>query len=626
MEHYRSNVSSVMRFLRTEGFSASMISLHKLCYQELEAFLRIRGQPYSHEAAFQWLEANQTSWTYKRYTGYRHCVRQLDDVYSTGSIDKDHLGCRKPPYVLLTPEFKELLDSFMNDGSYATDDRFRVACARFLLYLQSHGLTTVDSLDYELLLRFHEDDHHISQRSKDVYEDLIRVFLRYLADNGRCSFGLSIALSKRLIPHIIRISGDELRACTAPDDQMISWEDILRFLSDMRETRYRATALKSSKHILSLLYIFLDMHHVGLSDSVAWYWFYKLKPHLGSNYQQHRRSLYQFLLFLETGKITTSVTGDPRKVNPVEALPEWQKTALQGYLTLLKREGWQPSTVAMQRSSNLKFCRYLTCREIRCFKDVTPEILKDFNLQDVHQTPEGKMAYNCRIRSFIIYLYEEGLVDDAYLYRALPTMTAPRTYIVKTLSKEDVAAIWAVDIDRLSAKELRDYAIVCIGLTMGFRASDILSIRFTDIDWRQRSISLTQKKTGKIITLPMPVRTGNILFRYMRDGRPKSDSPYIFIRHEVPYGGVGRSVCQNALKRFVPANKARGGGFHVVRKTFATRLLAGNVHVELISDSLGHSTDGNVHKYLSLDEKRMRMCPLSLAEAGIPYSGGAFHA
>lgn len=217
-------------------------------------------------------------------------------------------------------------------------------------------------------------------------------------------------------------------------------------------------------------------------------------------------------------------------------------------------------------------------------------------------------------------------MDDPYLHKALPTLAAPRTSIVKTLSKEDAASIWAVDPGTLSPKELRDYAIVCIGLSMGFRASDIVSLRFADVDWKNRSISIIQQKTGKALTMPMPVKTGNILFRYIRDGRPESDSPYIFIRHEAPYDGVKRGVCRNALRRFIDPLDGNGCSFHIVRKTFATNLLAGGVNVELISDSLGHSTDGTVHKYLSLDEERMRMCPLSLADTGISCKGGAFHA
>ena len=225
-----------------------------------------------------------------------------------------------------------------------------------------------------------------------------------------------------------------------------------------------------------------------------------------------------------------------------------KRAAFFEYLALLKREGWQPSTIAMQRSSNLRFCRYLNSIALHGFNEVTPEIVKEFNLQDDHDTPEGKAAYNCRIRSFIIYLYEQGLVEDPYLYKALPTMASPKTDIINNLSKEDVPSIWSVDPGALSPKELRDYAIVCVGLSMGFRASDIISLRFTDIDWKLRSISVVQRKTGKALTMPMPVRTGNILFRYIRDGRPGSSSPYIFIRHEAPYDGVRAWRMQERIK------------------------------------------------------------------------------
>ena len=626
MEQYKSNVATVMKYLKDEGFSASTISLHKLCYQGLEEFLVATDQPYSFEAASQWITANQSFWNYRKYTGYKHCIQQLEDVCRTGSIIADHLCYRKPPYDLLCSDFKSILDSFISDCGYEDDDRYRRSCARFLLYLQDNGLHSIENMNYELILKFHEEDHHVSRKSKDAYEGQIRVFLRHLAAIGKCPFGLSLALNKRIIPQIIRFSDAELISCTAPDDSVLAWDDVQRFISGIKAARYGCTVLKSSKHILTLLYIFLDMHHSGLNVDLVWRWFHKTEPLLGTNWKQYRRSLSQFLVFMDTGTIITDVTGDSGKANPLEALPEWERDPLSDYLILLKREGWQPSTIAMQRSSNLRFCRYLNGIGIRHFNDVTPEIVKEFNLQDEHETPEGKAAYNCRIRSFIIYLYEQGLVENPYLYKALPTMASPRTSIVKTLSKEDVASIWSVDPGALSPKELRDYAIVCVGLSMGFRASDIISLRFTDIDWKLRSISIVQRKTGKALTMPMPVRTGNILFRYIRDGRPQSSSPYIFIRHEAPYDGVRCGVCRSALRRFIAPVDSNGCSFHIVRKTFATNLLTGSVNVELISDSLGHSTDGTVHKYLSLDEKRMRMCPLSLAEAGIPYKGGVFHA
>lgn len=625
MKQFELNVTIVMKYLEAESFSPSVISAHRSCYKELYTFLEASGKCYSPEIIYQWIEDNKASWSYRRYTGYRHCIDQLEDVRLTGSISLDHLSCRKSAYSQLRPSFRSVLDSFIRDH-HEDDKRHRIACARFLLYLQNNGLSSVSELDYDILLQFHKEDYHSSYKSKDVYEDLIRKFLRYLAEKDICSHGLALALNKLMIHQIIKLSDENLRKSSGKTYPPVTGKLIDEFLAGMAEARYGKTVLKSSRHILTLLYIFLDMHHAALNDELLWCWFSRMKPRLGSGWKQHRRSLCQFLYFLETGSVMTGYTGDPQRVRPEETLPPWQTGPLTDYLCLLKREGWQPSTIAMHRSSNLRFCRYLQDVGIDSFAMINPSVLKDFNLQDCHSTPEGKAAYNCRIRSFIIYLYEQRLIEEPFLFRALPTTAAPRVSVIRTLSKEEVALIWSVDPDALSPKALRDYAMVCIGLSMGFRASDITGLCFENIDWKQRSIRIIQQKTGKVLLMPMPVRTGNILFRYLRDGRPKSDEPFVFICHKAPYGRLQRSVCAKALTRFIGPSTEPGRGFHVVRKTFATQLLEGSTKVELISDSLGHSTDGTVHKYLALDEKRMRMCPLSMAEAGISYEGGAFHA
>lgn len=225
-----------------------------------------------------------------------------------------------------------------------------------------------------------------------------------------------------------------------------------------------------------------------------------------------------------------------------------------------------------------------------------------------------------------MYLYEQGCITNPFLYKALPSASAPSTRIVNVLSDEELKQIWEVNTDTLSPKAFRDYTILCIGLTMGFRASDIVLIKYSDICWSTQSINLTQVKTGKQIHMPMPTKIGNILFRYLSHYRPKSNSPYVFIRHEVPYGKLTSGVCRRALNRILPNRNVPNKGFHVVRKTFATTLLRGYTKVELISDALGHSSDSTVYKYLSLDKERMKECPLSLKEMDITLEGGVFNA
>jgi hypothetical protein len=65
--------------------------------------------------------------------------------------------------------------------------------------------------------------------------------------------------------------------------------------------------------------------------------------------------------------VTADFTGDPFYKDPLEYLPEWAKSQLQKYLKLLKREGLKKSSVAMQKTSNLKFCQYLQSVNVNQF-------------------------------------------------------------------------------------------------------------------------------------------------------------------------------------------------------------------------------------------------------------------
>ena len=628
MKQYDSNVSAVMMYLQEHNYSNSVTWSHLKCYQCLKEYLMETNQSYSYDLAIGWVDAHSDEWNYRQICGYKHCINQLNDIYEDGVISQNHVAYQFSAYTNLIPSFRDALDRFLNGYAF-NNERYRIACSRFLMYLQINSITDLEDLNYETIIEFHNNDHHRSYKSKDVYEDLIREFLRYLARLNVCDIGLSLALNKMLIDKILIINdaaffedGDD----EYPRYPTLEWDIICQFISEMERTRYGETVIKSSRHILTLLYIFFDMNKSPLSDKLVWKWFELIRPKLGTCWKQHRRTLCQFLHYLKYGEITTAITGNPEGVKAMDLLPEWIKTPLTDYLELLKREGWCQSTIAMQKSSNMRFCNYLIQRDLISFDEVTPEIIKEFNLRDKHSTPEGKAAYNCRIRGFLIYLYEQNIVSEPYLYRALPTIASSRKTIVETLTTEELEQIWSVDVEKLNPKAMRDYAMLIIGLTMGFRASDISALRFENIDWKECSISIVQQKTGKILKLPMPVKTGNILYRYIRYARPVSNDSYIFIRHEAPYDRIQCGVCRSTLRRFLGLQASDKCKFHSVRKTFATELLSGNTKLELITESLGHRTDTTVHKYLSLDEVRMKACALSLKEAHISYKGGAFYA
>ena len=59
--------------------------------------------------------------------------------------------------------------------------------------------------------------------------------------------------------------------------------------------------------------------------------------------------------YIKSGAIVTSVTGVANAINAIDTMPDWVAIPLRNYLELLKREGWQPSTIASISQAILDF-------------------------------------------------------------------------------------------------------------------------------------------------------------------------------------------------------------------------------------------------------------------------------
>ena len=168
--------------------------------------------------------------------------------------------------------------------------------------------------------------------------------------------------------------------------------------------------------------------------------------------------------------------------------------------------------------------------------------------------------------------------------------------------------------------------MMLLGTKMGLRASDIVTITLGDIDWDRQTLRVIQEKTDHEIMLPMPTEVGNAIYLYLTEGRAneRTTSKYLFIKKRVPYDALNRAACASALRRTLPGRAVPGSGFHVTRKTFATDRLCNGTGKQGIVDLLGQKDTQSLNHYLQMDEARMRMCPLSLAETGLLMEGGRY--
>jgi integrase len=229
-------------------------------------------------------------------------------------------------------------------------------------------------------------------------------------------------------------------------------------------------------------------------------------------------------------------------------------------------------------------------------------------------------------RRFIAWLADEGVVDR----RLTLSATSPCAQSVRVVSVLDESQVRRIAEFRANAStpmELRDAAMVSLGLWEGLRACDVVALRLDAVDWRSSTLSVAQRKTGVRGDLPLMPEAGNSVAGWLLRGRPDdADSPCVFVRLDTPHVGLmSTTACDAALRHALGDAYGDCGGFHELRRTYATEILRGGSGVRAVTEALGHRTDDSARPYLSLDEERMALCAMPLGDAGAPPSrrGGA---
>lgn len=387
-------------------------------------------------------------------------------------------------------------------------------------------------------------------------------------------------------------------------------------LDHLIEHGFSATVRRDFGHATSEFKEYLEEGHRGYSHAIARAWLTARKTSIsGRKYVSLRRAISLVDDAAKNGSLTnTRFSYDDAPFNKYR-VPKCYRPLLDAYIERRRREGNQSSTLQMDCSACTRFFLFLESRSIIDVAHITPEIIKAYHTQTRHQTIEGKNAYTRRIRGFIRFLAERDLVPQT-LESAFPMEKAGSVSIVTTLSTEQVETIRAFSERSSLPLELRSAAMTMLALRMGLRSVDICNLRLSDISWKSATISVIQQKTGKPLMLPFPIEVGNLLARYILEGRPACAASQVFITLKRPYTRLsGSNGCYYSTltvlgRKKVPADVR---GLHVARRTFASNLLAFGNPVSTISFTLGHADESTVDEYLATDHQRMRLCAIGLS-------------
>ena len=223
-------------------------------------------------------------------------------------------------------------------------------------------------------------------------------------------------------------------------------------------------------------------------------------------------------------------------------------------------------------------------------------------------------------RAFLHHLKRTGLTEND-LAEKLPTIKGNRQFRLPGVwRREDVLAVLN-SIDRGSAVGKRDYAILLLITRYGLRSLDVRTLKLSSLRWSENLIEIVQSKTGEPLRLPLLQDVGWAIIDYLRNGRPPSPLPEIFLTCTVPFRSFGVHSCGlNAIlaKRVRQAGVAFPRdvpkGVHALRHTLASLMLAQGVELPVISAVLGHLRSESTGVYLHTDIEALRQCALDPEE------------
>lgn len=617
----------------TDNFTKakSVNYLYKKCKKTVENKLNeMEGYNFNH--LLNWLEEIKSNCCKGKYKTIKRIIYAYNSLINNNEINS------KTTFVYynnisqlkkISEDSKSLICEYIKnkklDQKYSS--YLKNILGYYFVFIESNNLEH-KNISYKELFNFknHINSLNLSKTSKHKILNVCAKFLYETGKSLQTKIGSAILepINNSYIEKITRIDNSILKQFDL-NYVNIDFNNIDSFFEELSKRKY---SLKSQTHFkrISCNLLFFSFYYkipLNLANTLLWS---KFVYENISKDLQYRSASIKFVEFLQKGSFSNlntyfnSSSDSPYKAkHKIDNVPSWSKSMIDKYISYRKSLGYKYNTIVMDCNSIYRFIIFISNLGINDYSLIKSEHLISFAVEDNHSTAEGRNAYLVRVKNFIIFLNDNGVLNLYVDSKILGSFRAKKK-LVDIISQDDIFKI----ISRKYTKpfEIRSYAIFLLGIKCGLRSIDVVNLKFKNISFKNKILKIKQIKTQKEIELPIPTIVLNAIYDYVKNARPKSSSEYVFISFHIPFSNLNRSCCGKAfeiLKNINGIDDSKYKGFHICRKTYASFIINKTKDIDITAYSLGHSDNSTVDDYISLDTLNMRECPLSLNE--ITYGG-----
>lgn len=243
----------------------------------------------------------------------------------------------------------------------------------------------------------------------------------------------------------------------------------------------------------------------------------------------------------------------------------------------------------------------------KIFKDIKVDDVKYWIL-DLTERQIGKRSIKRKmssLKSFYAWMYLQKKVDsDPFEYVHSPKATHA---LPDFFSEKEIDALLAANEKRTDKLKDRDQALLILMFASGLRASEVVNLTFNQVDFDNRIMKVSGKG-NKDRLVPFTNSAKEAMLNYINGLRKdllKEDTKYIFLNSK------GNKMTVRGLEYILDEIEAKTGLYgkihpHMLRHSFATKMLNRGADLRTIQELLGHSSIETTSIYTHVAYENMK--------------------
>ena len=243
----------------------------------------------------------------------------------------------------------------------------------------------------------------------------------------------------------------------------------------------------------------------------------------------------------------------------------------------------------------------------KIFKDIKVDDVKSWIL-DLTERQIGKRSIKRKmssLKSFYAWMYLQKKVDsDPFEYVHSPKATHA---LPDFFSEKEIDSLLTANEKRTDKLKDRDQALLMLMFASGLRASEVVNLTFNQVDFDSRIMKVSGKG-NKDRLVPFTNSAKEAMLNYINGLRKdllKEDTKYIFLNSK------GNKMTVRGLEYILDEIEAKTGLYgkihpHMLRHSFATKMLNRGADLRTIQELLGHSSIETTSIYTHVAYENMK--------------------